>query len=245
VLAEDGDRVAAKSAVPSEGLSAPVVQLVGEQDFEKMAVFLRHKVLVFLRRQTHLDPDVAAALGRSVPVQRQQVQPVDVHFRFLQRVPLVHTGGRNVFEGNFDAAQEFVGDVSRGGVESFLDEFSESPGVLDLVDFAEFVAHFLLRIEVPNVDAKAVRIHTVHVQNEFLVPLWVESFGFVAGVVARLGIGGQVESAEGVAGTTHVLPYQITRLHNLQVDFQIGLFSHACNVEQLLVLFFFHEKCIS
>ena len=40
-----------------------------------------------------------------------------------------------------------------------------------------------------------------YLQNKILVPSWVESLWFVAGVVSGVGVGAQIERAERVAQT--------------------------------------------
>ena len=85
VLAEDGDRVPAEGAVPSERLGLAIVQLVGEQDLEEVAVLLGHKVLVFLCREAHADTDVPSPLLL-----------LRVGLRLLKRVPFLHSRRWNI-----------------------------------------------------------------------------------------------------------------------------------------------------
>ena len=60
VLAEDGDRVPAEGSVPGERLGPAIVQLVGEEYFQEVAILLRNKVLILFRRKTQTQSDVAA-----------------------------------------------------------------------------------------------------------------------------------------------------------------------------------------
>lgn len=57
-------------------------------------------------------------------------------------------------ERHLDAADEPVRGLARGRVQRLLDELPEPATVLDLVDLAELVAHVLLGVEVPQVQAQ-------------------------------------------------------------------------------------------
>ena len=58
-----------------------------------------------------------------------------------------------------------------------------------------------------------------YLQNKFLVPCWIESLWFVAGVVSRVRVGGQVEGAEWVALARDILATERASSVNFQITF--------------------------
>ena len=62
-----------------------------------------------------------------------------------------------------------------------------------------------------------------YLQNKFLVPCWIESLWFVAGVVSGVRVGAQVEGAEWVTLPGDVLASETAGTVNFKIAFQIRL----------------------
>lgn len=131
------------------------LEFVGEEDLEKVSVFLTGQLLVLVGGESEAEMDLPAVL-------------LFPGVGFLQVPPAAHPTGRDVLQRDLHTPQQLVADLTRGGVERLLYELPQTASVLHLVDLVEFLVDRLLGVEVPDVQSEAVLVYAVDVPARVL-----------------------------------------------------------------------------